>query len=86
MICVVDYGYVKYLYIVDLIVNVDILSVNVVTALLSVMLIIISDALLLVKVKKRKVSEQRNVEVQCIYSQTCGKLYFAILKLLYMYT
>ena len=46
MICVVDYGYVKYLCIVDLIVNVDVLSVDVVTALLSVMLIIISDALL----------------------------------------
>ena len=46
MICVIDYGYVKYLYIVDLIVNVDVLSVDVVTAILSVMLIIISDALL----------------------------------------
>ena len=46
MIYVVDYGYVKYLCIVDLIVNVDILSVDVVIALLSIMLIIISDALL----------------------------------------
>ena len=46
MICVVDYEYVKYLCIVDLIVNVDVLSVDVVTALLSVMLVIISDALL----------------------------------------
>ena len=46
MICIVDYGYVKYLYIVNLIMNMDVLSVDVVTALLSVMLIIISDALL----------------------------------------
>ena len=46
MICVIDYGFIKYLYTVDLIVNMDILSVNVVAALLSVMLIIISDALL----------------------------------------
>ena len=45
MICVIDYGYVKYLCIVDLIVNIDVLSVDVVTALLNVMLIIISDAL-----------------------------------------
>ena len=44
--CVVDYVYVEYLCIVDLIVHVDVLSVDVVTALLSVMLIIISDALL----------------------------------------
>ena len=44
MICVVDYGYVEYLCIVDLIVNVDILCVDVVTALLSVLLNIISDA------------------------------------------
>ena len=46
MICVVNYGYVKYLSIIDLIVNVDVLSIDVVTALLSVMLIIISDTLL----------------------------------------
>ena len=46
MICVVDYGYVKYLCIIDLIVNVDILSVDVVTALVSIIFIIISDALL----------------------------------------
>ena len=46
MICVVDDGFVKYLCTIDLLVNVDILSVDVVTALLSVILIIISDALL----------------------------------------
>ena len=46
MICVIDYGYVKYLCIIDLIVNVDILSVDVVIVLLSVMLIIISNVLL----------------------------------------
>ena len=46
MICVVDYGYVKYSCIIVLIANVDILSVDVVTTLLSVMLIIISDTLL----------------------------------------
>ena len=46
MICVVDYGHVKYLCIVVLIVNVDILTIDVLTALLSVMLIIINDALL----------------------------------------
>ena len=46
MIYVIDYGYVKYLCIVVLTVNVDILSVDVVTALLSIMLIIISNTLL----------------------------------------
>ena len=46
MICVVDYGYVEYLCIVDLIVNVDILCIDVVSALLSIMLIIIRDVLL----------------------------------------
>ena len=46
MICVVGYGYVKYLCTVNLIVIVDKLRVEVVTALLSVMFIIISDALL----------------------------------------
>ena len=85
MICVVDYGNVKYLCTIDLIVNVDILSVYVVTTLLSVMLIIISDALLLVKVKRRKVSELGSVEVQCTYDQTCEELPFALLKLLYIY-
>ena len=44
--CVIDYVYVEYLCIINLIVNVDVLSVDVVTALLSVMLIIISNALL----------------------------------------
>ena len=44
--CVVDYRYVMNLFIANLIVNVDVLSVYVVTALLSVILIIISDALL----------------------------------------
>ena len=46
MICIVDYGYVKYLCIVNLIVNMDVLSVDIVTALLSVMLNVISNVLL----------------------------------------
>ena len=60
-ICVIVYGYVKYPCIVDLIVSVDVLSVDVVIVLLSAMLIIFFDALLQVKVKRRRVSEPRSV-------------------------
>ena len=47
---------------------------------------VISIALLQVKVKKKKVSKPRSIEVLCTYSQICGELCFANLKLLYMYT
>ena len=53
-------------------------SIDVFTALLSIMLIIVGDALLLVKVMRRKMNESGSVEVQCTYDQTCGELSFAI--------